>query len=244
MVKDYAEEHPIIVGLAIAAILLVASVGPYLLTLGASTDPRILAALIYALATLFGILFTTILSALREFLDGRRQRRRIAAALLAELIIQSGFIVLACRRTNDYNSMNRILRDGYTRDNFLPAPPPVLLPAVADRLTLFPDAVVTTVVALYGTIEHINRLILELPPASRAPSILRQGGNNNDSMLVYISRSAASLALGAIEQLEKYSPKWSDRELEEVRSDLQSCVGTESRTKTGKSDVAASSDIN
>lgn len=113
-------------------------------------DARIAAAIIYGCFTMFGLVLSMALQLFASWLKERKQRRRVATALLAETIPIASLIASALDLTNsnpDY--FNRY------PGSFVP-PPATVFQSLSGQLVLLPPSTVSLIVVLHGVLAGVE----------------------------------------------------------------------------------------
>jgi hypothetical protein len=154
-------------------------------------DAGLKAALIGAIvATLTSTLFLYLYESYKE----RRDRGRVASALLVEVIAQAEFIGVLSDAAHKENVL--AVRETFIR--FLPTRP-IVFGALADRLPLLGARTCSCVVACYGSVEWARALIGGLPTTFEFAEAKR-GPHNAPSMPEFHS---ATYTANLIEQQSK-----------------------------------------
>lgn len=127
-----------------------------LLALLRSGDARILAAGIYGVFTVAGILLSTGLSIIIKWRASVSERRRLAAALLVEVIGNSRAVVscgLALRAVRSHQT-----RISEHELNLLLPSAAVVYPAVADKILLFKPEDTMALTQFYASVDRASRM--------------------------------------------------------------------------------------
>ncbi|MEQ1719066.1 MAG: hypothetical protein ABL907_24280 [Hyphomicrobium sp.] len=135
-------------------------------------DARIVAAVIAAAGTAFGVMLSAGLAYFKSKMDDRKEMKRVATSLNVELFSQCSAVQncadIALITAND---------DTVTLDQFesdLP-PVPVVFLALADRITLLPAHVAASIVQFYGSLEMAKQAVARIPsPSYEGEHTLRQ----------------------------------------------------------------------
>lgn len=126
-----------------------------------SGDARVLAASIYGAFTLVGILLSTALNSLLGKRNEKKEKARIATALLTEIYLH-GTVVERC---------SNVVESARTREwplkrselSVLLPPPPVMFPALASKVSVFSQTEISNIILCYGSLERAERACDLLP---------------------------------------------------------------------------------
>lgn len=174
-----------------------------------SKDARIAAAIIAGGFTLTGIVISTMLGLFVSWMKDRRERTRLASALMFEVYAQADMVAASGSLANRLlRQRGPILRRWMAQ---VEPPPPVIYPAIADKLVLLPAEATSSIIAFYGAINRARGLTSTLQEELsdfeqiRAESRVQERSENPLARRVSDCWKAASInGVKAIKSLRPY----------------------------------------
>lgn len=120
-------------------------------------DSRIFAAFIYGCFTMVGIILSTLLSLLAAWLKERRDRRRLASALMAEVYAFADLAAHAGQAARARSLSMQVLTQIELSRYQIPST--IVYAALAERLMLLPGKEASSIVSFYGAIGRVEKVM-------------------------------------------------------------------------------------
>ncbi len=168
----------------------------------ATTHPRIIAALITVAGTLAGIMIGAVLGVLRDWQRDKRERTRVASALLHEIYGHADVVASCGSLVHSKEKNNQLLLQG-EMIRFEP-PEAIVYRSLASQIVLFPHNDAGAVVAFYGAVNTAKHVTQALPSHEPTTAMANQALQAR-SRSAQAWRGAAANAIKAIKSLRKYS---------------------------------------